>query len=158
MSRYHFMSFYVILCHFLQLSACLDNATLGPLWSIGNVVLVSYIDSTASQLSNASGFIENGFEVMEKIDFENIFWKMKISKSRKFWFLRFLKFPFFKNYFQNQFSPRIQNHFQQFRMRWKAVRPYDRYTMLKQHSRPIRGALESHYQGMQKVVKNCKNL
>ncbi len=73
MSRYHFIPFYVILCNFMQLSACLDNATLGPLWSIGNVVLASYIDSTASQLSNASGFIENGFEVMEKIDFENIF-------------------------------------------------------------------------------------
>ena len=69
----HFMSFYVILYNFIQLSACLDNATLGPLWSVGNVVLASYIDSTASQLSNASGFIENGFEFMEKIDFENNF-------------------------------------------------------------------------------------
>ena len=67
------MSFYIVLCHFVQLSACLDNATLGPLWSAGNVVLAPYIDRTASQLSNVSGFIENGFEVMEKIDFENNF-------------------------------------------------------------------------------------
>ena len=56
----------------MQLSACLDNAILGALWSGWNVVLASYIDSTASQLSNASGFIGNGFEFMEKFDFQNL--------------------------------------------------------------------------------------